>query len=330
MGASKFMKSPRAWIFQVWFWSALAVWAALFTRLVNLSFLETHWFYPLVMVLGGFVAGITPEGGGAVAFPMLSIFFEVDRAMARDFSLMIQSVGMTSAGIFVLTRPSTDIRVFRPLLWFVPVAFTGFLAGMQLLQAIPVYLLQALFLGMITTFTAAYLFSSCRGTESCLPPGGGGRLATAAVLFAGGLCASLFGTGADILLYTILVTRFRLQEKTATYFSIMLMAAVSILGFAYRGLFEDALTTDQFRTWLSAFPVVLVMAPLGALLLSRIRIEWMLRGLVLLNIGQLIYFNVNDPSVAKLLATILFSVIFAAVFITALDRLSSSRKNPAT
>ena len=107
---------PRPRFFQVWFCLALTGWALLVTRLVDFSFLAAHWFYPAIMVLGGFVAGITPEGGGAVAFPMLSVFFEVERSMARDFSLMIQSVGMTSASIFILTRPATDLRSFRPLL----------------------------------------------------------------------------------------------------------------------------------------------------------------------------------------------------------------------
>ena len=71
------MQCPR--IFQVWFCLALTLWAVLVARLLDLSFVAAHWFYPATMVLGGFVAGITPEGGGAVAFPMLSVFFEVER-----------------------------------------------------------------------------------------------------------------------------------------------------------------------------------------------------------------------------------------------------------
>ena len=70
---------PRPRFFQIWFCLALIGWAFLVTRFVDLSFLAAHWFYPAIMVLGGFVAGITPEGGGAVAFPMLSVFFEVER-----------------------------------------------------------------------------------------------------------------------------------------------------------------------------------------------------------------------------------------------------------
>lgn len=323
LGTAAFL--PRRWIFPAWFVLAFAVWALLARDLLDLPFLAAHWFYPAIMVLGGFVAGITPEGGGAVAFPVLSIFFEVDRAAARDFSLMIQSIGMTSASIYILSRPDLDPRRFRPLLWFVPVACSGFVAGMLFLQGIPVFLLQALFLSLITTFTIAYLFSNHRGDTETLATGDG-YLSLVGVLFAGGLCASLFGTGADILLYTLLVTRFRLREKSATQMSIMLMAAVSVFGFLYRGALETSLTTGQFQSWLAAFPVVLLMAPLGARLLRNIHLEWLLRGLVLLNVGQLVYFNLKNPGWDKLVASTVFSVILMGVFAYCLDRLAAGPK----
>lgn len=318
----------HARIFQIWFCLALTAWAFLVADLVDFSFLAAHWFYPAIMVLGGFVAGVTPEGGGAVAFPMLSVFFEVERSMARDFSLMIQSVGMTSASIFILTRPTTNIRSFRPLLWYIPVAFAGFVLGLQFLQSLPAILLQAFFLSLITTFTVAYLFSDHRGTRTSLPATGG-RLVTISVLLAGGMCASLFGSGADILLYTLLVTRFRMKEKNATHASIMLMASISILGFAYRGFAESPLTVYQFQTWLTAFPVVLVMAPVGALLLYRIPLEWLLRGLVVLNVGQLVYFNLKNPSWEKISASTIFSLILMAAFAVTLDRLALTRDKKA-
>jgi len=319
----------RSCIFQIWFCLALTVWAVLFARLVDLSFLAAHWFYPAIMVLGGFVAGITPEGGGAVAFPILSVFFEVNRTMARDFSLMIQSVGMTSASIYILTRPATEVRPFRPLLWYIPIAFAGFVLGMQFLQWLPAYLLQGFFLSLITTFTIAYLFGNHRGSEASLPANKG-LPALVAVLIGGGICASLFGTGADILLYTLLVTRFRMREKDATLASVMLMGGISVLGFAYRGLADASLTTYQFQTWLTAFPVVLVMAPLGILLLYKIPLEWLLRALVVLNVGQLVYFNVKNPSWEKITASIIFSAVLLAAFATTLDRLAPARRKKAS
>ena len=65
-----------------------------------------------------------------MAFPALSLFFEVDRALARDFSLMIQRIEMTSASVYVLTHPQTDRRSFRVLTWLVPICCAGFVAGL--------------------------------------------------------------------------------------------------------------------------------------------------------------------------------------------------------
>ena len=37
--------------------------------------------------------GMTSEGGGAVAFPVMTLALNITPAVARDFSLMIQSCG---------------------------------------------------------------------------------------------------------------------------------------------------------------------------------------------------------------------------------------------
>jgi uncharacterized membrane protein YfcA len=279
------------------------------------------------MVLGAFVAGLTPEGGGAVAFPVLSVFFSIDRIVARDFSLMIQSIGMTSASIYILTNRANQLRAYKPLLVFIPVAFVGFVIGMRTLQGIPVFIIQALFLSLITTFAFAYWRSSHRGGEPLLVLGeSGDRFRLGAILLLGGMCASLFGTGADIILYTLLVTRFGMQEKVATHLSIMLMASLSILGFAYRGWVDEGLSGYQIQTWLCAYPVVLLMAPFGTYVLQRMNVEWMLRGIVVLNIAQLLYFNVNKPSMEKTVASLIFCVVLMVLFSTTLAKLERKKR----
>ena len=92
-------------VFRLWFIAALTLWFVLFYQFNQLSFLLEHWYYPAIMVAGAFVAGVTPEGGGAVAFPVLNIFLNIDRTMARDFSLMIQK----SASDF------SNLETFKPL-----------------------------------------------------------------------------------------------------------------------------------------------------------------------------------------------------------------------
>lgn len=308
--------------FRFWFIAALLIWCGLFWHVSSWSFLQAHWYYPAIMVLGAFVAGSTPEGGGAVAFPILNIFLQIDRAMARDFSLMIQSIGMTSASIYILSTAG-NVRQYLPLLWMFPLCFIGFLLGMQFLQQLPLYLIQALFLSLITAFALVYSLAQHRGCQDRLrKPKRMEYPLLLLVLLAGGACASLFGTGADIILYTLLVTLFRLKEKLATHFAIMLMAAISIAGFAYRGLVESALTHYQLQTWLSAYPVVLLMAPLGALVLSRVNKEWMLRGIAGLNLAQLAYFLLYNSSPQKWLWAAVFMVLLTSFFYLGLKRLA--------
>lgn len=319
-----FAMSIRRLVFPVWVCLAGGTLLALFAIHSNLPYLAGHWYYPVTMVVGAFVAGSTPEGGGGIAFPVLNIFLDVDRALARDFSLMVQSIGMTSASILILARRDSRLADFRPLLWWVPVAFAGFVLGIETMQGMRVPVIQALFLGLTTAFAVAYLRSTHRGHADALPAVGVPDIArTCVVLIAGGLCASLFGTGAGMLIYTLLVTRFALKEKRATEMSIILMASLSILGYAWRGWVQHALSADQVQTWLCAAPVVLVMAPLGAAVLRRIHHEWMLRGIVVISLVQLAYFNLFRPTLEKSLWSLSLTAVLLFVFSWVMDRTGS-------
>jgi uncharacterized membrane protein YfcA len=314
-------------IFSTWFGSAFLAWLILFSVFDSVSFLLAHWYYPAVMVLGAFVAGLTPQGGGAVAFPALSVFLSVDRVLARDFSMMIQSVGMTSASIFILTKKDTVLKDYQPLLTFIPVCFLGFVCGMLTLQATPVYLIQALFLSLTATFVVAYYFSEHRGYEDRLRPPSRPETAVLWItLFLGGMITSLFGTGADILLYTLLITHFGMKEKPATYISIVLQAALSIMGYGYRAFVDHGLTAYQIKTWLCAYPVVLFMAPFGAYVLAKIHVNWLLIAIIALNILQLLYFNIHAPSLAKTAASAGFCVVLATTFFLLLRHMSAKRR----
>jgi uncharacterized membrane protein YfcA len=314
--------------FSVWFGLAFLVWIALFSTFDSFGFLKAHWYYPAVMVLAAFVAGLTPQSGGAIAFPALSVFLHIDRVLARDFSMMIQSIGLTSASIFILTHKDTVMRNYRPVLFFVPVCLAGFVLGMNTLQALPVYLIQALFLSLIATFVVAYYLHKQRGTEESLVVSTMGDVAFLGItLFLGGMNVSLFGTGADILLYTLLITRFSMNEKSATYIAIVTQTAMSILGFGYRAFVDHGLSHYQVETWLCAYPVVLFMAPLGAYALRRLHVNWMLLAIVILDIFQLLYFNLDRPSLGKTMASALFCALFSVVFYFLLRHMRARRSN---
>ena len=61
------------------------------------------------MIFGATIAGMTSEGGGAVAFPVMTLALGIKPSVARDFSLMIQSCGKYCFldAIAALTGPSS-------------------------------------------------------------------------------------------------------------------------------------------------------------------------------------------------------------------------------
>ena len=50
----------------------------------------------ITMIFGSMIAGATSEGGGVVAFPVMTLVLHIQPSIARDFSLMTQSCGKDS------------------------------------------------------------------------------------------------------------------------------------------------------------------------------------------------------------------------------------------
>ncbi len=63
-------------------------------------------YYPLMiaMTLGSMLAGSTPLGGGVVAFPITVLVLNFTSYQGRDFSLLIQTVGMIASSFLILTK----------------------------------------------------------------------------------------------------------------------------------------------------------------------------------------------------------------------------------
>jgi len=83
--------------------------------LPGLDILRDKLFMALTMALGSFIAGATSEGGGAVAFPVMTLIFKIAPSTARDFSLLIQSCGMTAASFAILKN---KIKVNKEIILF--------------------------------------------------------------------------------------------------------------------------------------------------------------------------------------------------------------------
>ena len=114
---------------------ALFVWGCWLTLMISgnhWSAFESGWFMSITMVFGSFIAGATSEGGGAVAFPVMTLLFGIEPHVARDFSLMIQAVGMMAASftIYCLKVPV----VWRAVLYASIGGAIGIVIGIELIS----------------------------------------------------------------------------------------------------------------------------------------------------------------------------------------------------
>ena len=98
--------------------TALVVWTAWLAAMTSgdrWHLFAEGWPMSITMAFGSFVAGATSEGGGAVAFPVMTLLLGIDPTTARDFSLMIQTIGMNAAAIAIVSK---GIRIERKAVVF--------------------------------------------------------------------------------------------------------------------------------------------------------------------------------------------------------------------
>lgn len=243
----------------------------------------SHWPMSLVMVLGSLVAGSTPMGGGTVAFPILVLVFGQPASNARNFALIIQAVGMTSAFLFILGRGvALPVRV---LVGSTGGAGLGFAIGTFLIA--PHVQGSAVKLLFSCVWMSFGLLTLLKNSEICALVGRGpGETVRAELVglgagLVGGIMASMIGVGVEMAVYTVMVLVFRADLKIAVPTAVSAAALASIQGAALHGYLGD-LDQQSIYNWLSATPIVIFGAPAGAWLVSvlpRIKVLYFVSGL---------------------------------------------------
>jgi uncharacterized membrane protein YfcA len=258
------------------FWYAyvggfLAVWVALAFGFGLFPEILRQWPMALVMILGSLVAGSTPMGGGAVSFPFLVLWLGIPPDVARNFGLVIQALGMTSAMIFILCR-RVPIQG-RMLLWTVAGAAAGMFIGTAFIAPHmgPNYV-KLTFACMWMSFA---LLTIAKNREFCAIAGSlpiDKRVAMRTGLLVGmtgGIIASIIGLGVEMALYTVLVLLFRCDLKIAIPTAVSAMAVTSVFGLAAH-LWLGDIPRDVAMKFLAAGPVVIFGAPIGTYIVSVI------------------------------------------------------------
>ena len=299
--------------------TVLILWTAAMIRLGWWGMFAETWPLSLTMVLGSFVAGATAEGGGAVAFPVFTKAFGIPPHDAKVFAFMIQSFGMTMAGLMIYLR-----RI--PVLWdVVGLALAGGVGGLvagELFLDLPDPL-PKLFFSLVAGIFGVFLLWN-RWVLNDHPEEEvrlGGRRRTALFLitgFVGGAVSSIIGVGIDMTLFIVLTLLFGVNEKVSTPTTVVLMGLLSVAGFLWHGLAADGIGDDVWRYWMSCVPIVIFGAPAGAWVCSRITRDQLLYFLLLLIALDLTSTLLMIPLDADGVRFLTVSGVLAAIFFSGL------------
>ncbi len=230
------------------------------------------WFMSVTMVFGSFIAGASAEGGGAVAFPVMTLLFKIPPEVARNFSLAIQSVGMTTASYLILVK-----RFKVEFAYLIPASIGGtigiVLGTYYLVPLIPAPFAKMLFVTFWLSFGLVLFYINViykRKINDRLPKlGWFEKLTIVFVGLIGGGLSALLGSGLDIFSFSYVTMRYHLSEKVATSTSVIIMAINSIAGFILHYFIIHDFGQQEFNYWLVSIPVVVFGAPLGAYFINN-------------------------------------------------------------
>lgn len=275
---------PILWPMPIIVWTLWAVYMGISDQW---HVLRETWFMGVTMMLGSFIAGATSEGGGAVAFPVMTLIFHIKPVVARDFSLMIQSVGMVSAAILIIRNRIPIER--RAIIWGSLGGALGIVICLQwIAPLLPPMQCKLFFVSLWLSFGGALIWLHRINKTITYTEIQHYSAKTAFILFGfgivGGMVSGIVGCGLDIVVFSLLILTFRVNEKVGTPTSVVMMATNTVIGLCFRLLTQNPpVSPDTFHYWLAAAPVVVIGAPLGARFIADKSIEFIV-GILLASI----------------------------------------------
>lgn len=268
------------------------------------------------MIFGAFMAGATAEGGGAFAFPIFTLFLKIPPSIARDFSWLIQSVGMTCAALTIIARKQ---RIFFPGL-IMPLigSLTSTPFAYYVVKDFPPLSVKLFFVSLWLGFLFAY-FRARKMRPSPFTLSQRQLVYLGMIGWLGGWISGFVGSGLDLLTFAFLVLYLKRDIKEATATSVILMAVnslISSLSLSRLGLISD----ETYLMWWSAIPVVTFMAPLGVWFVEKGRREWVFNLLALSICAQFVAALIILPWEQKHLFLMVCVTSLSIAFFIALSR----------
>ena len=271
--------------------TVFVVWLVYMLISNNWHLFNQNWFMSITMAFGSFIAGASSESGGAVAFPVMTLMYEIEPSIARNFSLAIQSVGMTAAS-FVIIRSKIKIEYQYLIPVTIGGAFGMVFGSFFLSSLFPPAYVKMLFVTFWLSFGMILFYTNelhKRKTVDELPEmKRKDKLTLMFIGLIGGGISALLGSGIDIFSFSYVTMRYHLSEKVATPTSVVAMAINSIIGFLTHLFVIGDFGTQEINYWLVCIPVVVFGAPLGAYVISKRTRSFISKFLYLIILAQFV------------------------------------------
>ena len=267
--------NPQAripWIYLIFLSIVMFGWFYYMLQNDSFEIYTRQWATVLTMIFGSFIAGASPEGSAAVAYPIFTLILNIDPPVARNFAFAIQSIGMTSASLLII---GMRLKVDWNYIIFVTIGgVVGlFLGTYYVVPYVSPVQAKLFFVSLYLSFGVALWLQNRRSQRQVFDRIENfenldkGRLIIFGLV--GGIISSIFGTGINIFTFCLMTIYYRVSEKVATPSSVIIMTIETILGlFIHTQLIKD-FQPEAFEIWLACVPFVAVFAPLGAFVISK-------------------------------------------------------------
>ncbi len=268
------IKKSKIWLFVIPVVVTYIIWTFYMQWTDSWHLFRHNWFMSVTMVFGSFIAGASSEGGGAVAFPAMTLIFHIEPDVARTFSLAIQSIGMMAAALWIYVR---RIPIETTYLGLVAVGGIGgmILGTYVIAPVVPPAYAKMLFVSFWLSFgIALYAINHIkkRNTIRRLPNLDGRQKSELIFIgIIGGVLSAILGSGIDICSFSFVTMKYHLSEKIATPTSVILMASNAVLGIILHAFFLNNFQAEAFNYWMVCIPVVMLGAPFGAYVISKLK-----------------------------------------------------------
>lgn len=251
----------------------ISAWLIYVTQNQLFYYIEKHIWAVVTMIFGSFIAGSSPEGSAAVAYPVFTLLLDIKPAVARNFAFAIQSIGMTAASLLIL---GLRIKVDWNYIKYVTIggAFGLIFGTYYVVPLISPPMAKLFFVSLWLSFGIVLWRENSKPTRRVhdlienFQKSDILRLLFFGLI--GGIISSIFGTGINIFTFCLMTIYYGINEKVAVPSSIIIMSIETLLGFfIHAGVMND-FQSEAFEMWIACIPFVIIFAPLGSFVVSKL------------------------------------------------------------